>query len=68
MESLRKEGLNPKFHLLDLGNEETIEKLRDFMQEEYGGIDVVVNNAGMAFKNDATESFGEQATMTLATN
>ena len=38
------------------------------MKENYGGIDVVVNNAGMAFKNAATEPFGEQATITLATN
>ena len=68
MESLKYEGLNPKFHLLDLGNEATIVKLRDFMKENYGGIDVLVNNAGMAFKNAATEPFGEQATVTLATN
>merc|ERR1712106_679139 len=68
VESLNKEGLNPKFHVLDPGNEETIEKLRDFMKETYGGIDVLVNNAGMAFKNAATEPFGEQATTTLATN
>jgi len=68
VESLNKEGLNPKFHVLDLGNEETIVKLRDFMKETYGGIDVLVNNAGMAFKNAATEPFGEQATTTLATN
>merc|ERR1711910_130437 len=51
VDELKKEGLNPKFHLLDLGNEQTIVKLRDFMKETYGGIDVLVNNAGMAFKN-----------------
>jgi len=68
VDELKKEGLNPKFHLLDLGNEQTIVKLRDFMKETYGGIDVLVNNAGIAFKNAATEPFGEQATVTLATN
>jgi len=68
VDDLKKEGLSPKFHLLDLGNEETIIKLRDFMKETYGGIDVLVNNAGIAFKNAATEPFGEQATVTLATN
>eukprot|EP00090_Calanus_glacialis_P001767 TRINITY_DN11303_c0_g1_i1.p1 TRINITY_DN11303_c0_g1~~TRINITY_DN11303_c0_g1_i1.p1 ORF type:complete len:289 (+),score=73.51 TRINITY_DN11303_c0_g1_i1:69-935(+) len=68
VESLKNEGLNPKFHLLDLGNAATIVNLRDFMKENYGGIDVLVNNAGMAFKNAATEPFGEQATITLATN
>ena len=46
IESLKKEGLHPKFHCLDICNEETVEKLRDFMKEKYGGIDVLVNNAG----------------------
>merc|ERR1711892_1138645 len=68
VETLNKEGLTPKFHVLDIGNEETIVKIRDFMKEKYGGIDVLVNNAGIAFKNAATEPFGEQATVTLATN
>ena len=27
-----------------------------------------VNNAGIAYKNDATEPFGEQAEVTVATN
>ena len=47
MASLKREGLHPKFHLLDLDNEETIVKMRDFMLETYGGIDVLVNNAGV---------------------
>ena len=33
VETLRQEGLDPKFHVLDIGNEETIVKLRDFMKE-----------------------------------
>ena len=68
VETLRKEGLEPKFHVLDIGNEETIVKLRDFMKEKYGGIDVLVNNAGIAFKQDATEPFAVQAKVTLQTN
>merc|ERR1712029_819343 len=43
-------------------------KLRDFLKEKYGGIDVLVNNAGIAFKNDATDPFGHQAKVTLETN
>merc|ERR1711872_285753 len=68
VETLKKEGLNPKFHILDIGNEETVIKLRDFLKEKYGGIDVLVNNAGIAFKNDATDPFGHQAKVTLETN
>jgi len=66
--TLEAEGLSPKFHLLDLDNKETIISIRDFMQDRYGGIDVLVNNAAIAFKNDATENFGVQARVTLATN
>jgi len=65
---LRKEGLQPKFHLLDLGREETMVELAAFMQEHYGGIDILVNNAGIAFKPTATEPFADQARVTLATN
>jgi len=68
VETLKKEGLNPKFHILDIGNEETVVNLRDFMKEKYGGIDVLVNNAGIAFKQGATESMGVQAEVTLGTN
>ena len=68
VEDLEKEGLKPKYHLLDICDEASVVKLRDFMKESYGGIDVLVNNAGIAFKNAATEPFGHQARVTLATN
>jgi len=68
VETLKKEGLNPKFHILDIRNEETVVNLRDFLKEKYGGIDVLVNNAGIAFKQGATESMGVQAEVTLGTN
>ena len=32
VKELEKEGLRPKYHVLDIGNEETIIKLRDFME------------------------------------
>jgi len=68
VESLEKEGLAPKFHLLDIGDEATVEQLRDHIVEKYGGLDILVNNAGIAFKMDATEPLGEQARTTLGTN
>jgi len=66
--SLEAEGLSPKFHICDLGDLATVEALRDTIKERHGGIDVLVNNAGIAFKQAATEPFGVQAEVTLATN
>jgi len=43
-------GYQPKFHLLDITVTESVEKLRDYMLQHYGGIDVLVNNAAIAFK------------------
>jgi len=68
VEELNKLGLHPKFHQLDIGDETSVIRLRDHLQAEYGGLDVLVNNAGIAFKNSATESFGVQAAVTLQTN
>jgi len=65
---LKKEGLDPKFHQLDIDNSASIEKLRDFIKEQYGGIDILVNNAGIAYKQDSKAPFGEQATVTVNTN
>ena len=38
------------------------------MQEKYGGIDVLVNNAGIMFPVDAKEHMGLQAEITCKTN
>jgi len=68
VEALKKEGLNPCFHQLDIVDHNSTVKLRDFIKEKYGGLDCLVNNAGIAFKAAATESFAEQAKVTNDTN
>jgi len=68
VESLRQLGFNPRFHQLDIDDESSVIKLRDYLKDSYGGLDVLVNNAGIAFKNAATEPFSEQAVVTLQTN
>ena len=50
VKKLNGEGLNPKFHQLDLCDKASIDRLKNFMQSTYGGIDILVNNAGIAFK------------------
>ena len=65
---LKKLGLNPLFHTLDIDNNESIMTFRDYIKKNEGGIDVLVNNAGMAFKHNATEPAGIQAKHTVGTN
>ncbi|KAK2498950.1 hypothetical protein MC885_010127 [Smutsia gigantea] len=45
VQQLQAEGLSPRFHLLDICNRQSIRALRDFLLKEYGGLDVLVNNA-----------------------
>nr|KAF6377427.1 carbonyl reductase 1 [Myotis myotis] len=55
VQQLQAEGLRPRFHQLDINDLQSIRALRDFLRKEYGGLDVLVNNAGIAFKvNDPT--------------
>ncbi|XP_019384448.1 PREDICTED: carbonyl reductase [NADPH] 1-like [Crocodylus porosus] len=65
---LQKEGLKPLFHQLDISDLQSIRALRDFLKEKYGGLNVLVNNAGIAFKVADTTPFATQAEVTLKTN
>lgn len=47
---LEKENLHPKFHQLDITDHESIVRLRDFLQQNYGGLDILVNNAAIAYE------------------
>ncbi|KAM6986650.1 carbonyl reductase 1-like [Aplochiton taeniatus] len=68
VELLKSEGCKPVYYHLDICDQGSAIQLRNYLQETYGGLDVLINNAGMAFKNDATEPFGEQAEVTMRTN
>ncbi|XP_064503187.1 carbonyl reductase [NADPH] 1-like [Pseudopipra pipra] len=65
---LQQEGLRALFHQLDIDDLQSIRALRDFLKEKYGGLNVLVNNAGIAFKVQDTTPFAVQAEVTLKTN
>uniref|UniRef100_A0A8I3S669 Carbonyl reductase (NADPH) n=1 Tax=Canis lupus familiaris TaxID=9615 RepID=A0A8I3S669_CANLF len=68
VQQLQAEGLSPRFHLLDIDDLHSIRALRDFLRKEYGGLDVLVNNAGIAFKTNDPTPFHIQAEVTMKTN
>ena len=61
-------GLHPKYHQLDIDDESSVSKLRDYLKSNYDGLDVLVNNAAIQFWLDSPLSFHEKAVKTLQTN
>jgi NAD(P)-dependent dehydrogenase (short-subunit alcohol dehydrogenase family) len=39
-----------KFHQLDITDVESIHQLADYIKKTHGGLDILINNAGIAFK------------------
>ncbi|XP_042543135.1 carbonyl reductase [NADPH] 1 [Dipodomys spectabilis] len=68
VQQLQAEGLSPRFHPLDIDDPQSIRALRDFLLKEYGGLNVLVNNAGIAFKQADPTPFHIQAEVTMKTN
>ena len=54
VKKLEEEGLKPGYCQLDITSSESIENLKKFLVEKYGGLDVLVNNAGIAYKSSTT--------------
>lgn len=50
MASLASEGLTAMFHQLDINDVNSITTAAAYFKDKYGGVDVLVNNAAIAFK------------------
>lgn len=65
---LNQEGFHPNYHQLDITDKQSITVFRDYIKEKYGFIDILVNNAAIAFKTKAPEPVAVQAEQTLFVN
>lgn len=71
VEELKKLGLQPKFHQLDINDESSVIQLQDYLKDTYGGLDVLVNNAAilLPFKEGmSNDIFAEHACTVMQTN
>lgn len=65
-EELRAEGFEARALPADLTREDDVRALAEWAQAQWGSVDVLVNNAGMAMQG-SPEPFAELAAMDLAT-
>jgi NAD(P)-dependent dehydrogenase (short-subunit alcohol dehydrogenase family) len=70
IEKLAKQNLVADFHVLDVTDGRSISALRDFLQDRYGHLDVLINNAGIIAKGEDDALKVDLATVraTLETN
>ncbi|GJQ71693.1 hypothetical protein Trydic_g11387 [Trypoxylus dichotomus] len=45
---LKEMGYNPSFYQLDINDQTSVDKFRDYIKATYGGVDILINNAGIA--------------------
>lgn len=68
MELLRAEGYNVEFRSLDISDSNSIKKFKEGIESSYDHVDLLVNNAGIAFKAADPTPFHLQSRPTLAVN
>jgi carbonyl reductase 1 len=61
-------GFKPLYHQLDIDDNDSIDRLKNYLTDNYKGVDVIVNNAAIAYPFDSVVPFVEQATNTIKTN
>lgn len=50
VKALSSEGLKAMFHQLDINDLNSIKTAAAYFKGKYGGVDILINNAGIAFK------------------
>jgi len=65
---LKAEGCNVTFCRLDINDQTSIAAFANAVNATYGGLDILVNNAAIAFKGKDPTPFAQQARPTIRTN
>ena len=65
---LRAEGLDAVFEKCDIGSEDSIKSFVAAISSKYSHIDILLNNAAIAYKNSDPTPFNQQARPTMAIN
>ena len=50
VKSLEDQGVKVKFHQLDIDNQESIDRFASYLKNQHEGIDILINNAAIAYK------------------
>ncbi|XP_061175701.1 uncharacterized protein LOC133184631 [Saccostrea echinata] len=68
LNKLKVEGLRPRYHELDITQAASIRMFEDFIKSEYGGIDVLINNAAVTYKKNELVPLFRQAQLSIETD
>ena len=68
VEKLKAKGLNPILHQLEISEPASLAATKKFLLDNYGGLDVLVNNAAIAFPVKCDVPFEKQAEETMRIN
>lgn len=68
VKELEAQGLKVAYHQLDIDNQESIDRFTTYIKEKHQGLDLLVNNAAIAYKVADTTPFMEQAKNTVRIN
>jgi carbonyl reductase 1 len=65
---LQSEGFDAEYRNLDISNSDNIQVFYESINKEFGKLDILINNAAIAFKNSDPTPFQAQAVPTMLTN
>lgn len=68
LRELEEANVKAQFHQLDIDNQESIDRFAKYIKEKHGGLDILINNAAIAFKAADTTPFSVQANDTNRIN